>query len=72
MRKFDSNIYVDEDDLYCLKLTQVDIILLYAGVVPYIAFRQAPQIPDNELCCTRQNDTNGLILYCPLCHHLAL
>ena len=28
MRKFDSNIYVDEDDLYCLKLTQVEIILL--------------------------------------------
>lgn len=57
MKKFESNIYVDEDELYCLKLTQVEIILLYAGVVPYIAFREAPQIPDNELLFIHQIET---------------
>lgn len=57
MRTISSNIYVDEDGLYCVNLTQVEIILLYAGVVPYIAFQDEPQIPDNELLFVHQVET---------------
>lgn len=54
MRAINSGITVDDDGLYSVGLTQVEIILLYAGVVPYIAFLEEPQIPDNELLFIHQ------------------
>ena len=57
MRAINSGITVDDDGLYSVGLTQVEIILLYAGVVPYIAFLDAPEIPDNELLFIHQIET---------------
>lgn len=53
-----SNVYID-DDLYTIDLSQQEIILLYLGVIPYIALTEDPKIPDNELLFINQVEHPG-------------
>ena len=51
------NVTKTDDGLFTTTLIYVEIKLLYAGVIPYVAYDHDPLIPDDEFLWIHQEET---------------
>ena len=50
------SVLKDEEGLYTTTLNQLEILLLYSGVIPYIAYDHDPMVPDDEFLWIHQEE----------------
>ena len=46
----------DDEGIYTTTLYQIEILLLYAGVLPYVAYDHDPMVPDDEFLWIHQEE----------------